>query len=110
MIACAVVCLSGLFAANAAQAEDITIDTVSAYGAVSYEVYYEAGHVAEIVLIGDGTTDLDLYVYGADGSMITSESLSDVEGVSFLALTTGYYTIEVHNFGSVWNEFVLTTF
>jgi hypothetical protein len=101
--------MSGLFAAGSAQAGFEAVDSVAGYDYHQYRIEFFAGEVADIALIGDGTTDLDLYVYDDAGNLITSESLSDIEGVTFQALTTGYYTVEVHNFGSSWNTYVLVT-
>jgi hypothetical protein len=110
LVAC--VCLTGLFAASA-QARPVGLpvshaDRVPAYGVMSYHLDCYGGEYTELALIGDGDTDLDLFVYDENGNLIASgETYSDVEVVGFTPLWTGTFIIEVHNFGGVYNDFGL---
>jgi hypothetical protein len=66
--------------------------------------------LAEIVVVGDGDTDLDLYVYDANGNLIEyDEDYSDDCCVSWVPLWTGAYTIRAVNRGRVYNRFTITT-
>ncbi|MBZ2189740.1 hypothetical protein K8B33_11575 [Alcanivorax sp. JB21] len=86
-------------------------DVVGAYSEVFYRnVYFEGGAPAEVLLIGDGDTDLDLIIYDEFGNVIcASESMSDREYCAWQPRWTGAFTIEVSNFGSVWNAYILAT-
>ena len=44
--------------------------TVQGYQSVSYNITFEGGKVAEVAIVGDGRTDLDLFVYDASGKLI----------------------------------------
>lgn len=56
------------------------------------------GHLAEMAVIGDGDTDLDLYVYDPAGRLVGSdEDETDRCYVRFFPRTTGTYTIKVVN-------------
>ena len=59
---------------------------------------FVGGFKAAVVLVGDGDTDLDLYVYDENGKLITySEGPSDREAVSWTPRWTGKFTIKVVN-------------
>lgn len=72
-------------------------------------VFFEtcrAGEVTTVSIVGDGDTDLDLYVYDANNNLIASGiGLSDRETVSFVPHVTSTFRIEVRNLGNVWNQF-----
>ncbi|MBR6017964.1 MAG: hypothetical protein IK073_05035 [Paludibacteraceae bacterium] len=78
-----------------------------------YDLYYipfRAGEIAEVAVIGDGDTDLDLYVYDANGNLIVSDtSYSGNCYVSFLPYVTSNFTIKIVNRGNVYNNYVLLT-
>jgi hypothetical protein len=76
----------------------------------SFQLAFTAGRLAEIVVSGDGDTDLDLYVYDANGNLITySEDYSDDCYVSWVPKWTGAYTIKIVNRGRVYNRYVIAT-
>jgi hypothetical protein len=85
-------------------------DKVSANSALTYQLAFTAGRLAEIVVSGDGDTDLDLYVYDANGNLIEfDENYSDDCYVSWVPRWTGAYTIQIVNRGRVYNQFVIAT-
>jgi hypothetical protein len=87
-----------------------TKDQVSANSTDSYTVRFRAGELAEIVLSGDGDTDLDLYVYDANGNLIAKDDdYSDDCYVSWVPKWTGAFTVKVKNRGSVYNRYTLVT-
>jgi hypothetical protein len=72
-----------------------------------FEKHVNRGHV-DIVLTGDGSTDLDLYVYVGD-TRYSSDGNSDDEKVCLGNITrSGYITIKVVNRGSYANDYRLT--
>ncbi len=75
------------------------------------KLYYEAGKgEARVALIGDGDTDLDLFVIGPDGQEVgKGVTLADREVVTWTPAVSGVYTVRVQNLGGVFNRYVLTT-
>ena len=73
-------------------------------------MWFRGGELAEVGIIGDGDTDLDLFVYDENGNVIcSSETYSDTEYCSWGPRWTGPFLVIVRNFGSVWNEYTLMT-
>jgi hypothetical protein len=111
LVACAL--LAGAFAASTAQAGAVGSaishgDRVYARSINTYYIDFYGGEYAEVAIVGDGDTDLDLFVYDENGNLIGSgESYSDVEVVGWTPRWTGTFTVEVHNLGSVYNDFGL---
>jgi hypothetical protein len=82
------------------------------YSNSSYTDYttFNAQELAEILVIGDGDTDLDLYVYDANGNSIASDTgYTDNCYVSFTPKWTGTFKIVVKNRGEVYNDYLLLT-
>jgi len=67
---------------------------------------------AQIRADGDNDTDLDFWLYGPDGRLVTSDTdLTDlfIHRVSrSSSLGCEYYRLEVKNLGSVWNQMSLS--
>ena len=83
---------------------------VQARSTVTYYETFRANELAVVSIVGDGSTDLDIYVYDENGNFITAATgLSDVETVTFTPAWTGVFRIEVRNLGSTWNEYALAT-
>jgi hypothetical protein len=77
---------------------------------VTYHETFRGGEFAMIEIDGDGSTDLDIYVYDENGNLITyGIGLSDREVVSFNPLWTGVFRIEVRNLGGRTNWYRLIT-
>jgi len=75
-----------------------------------YDIMFRAGELAEIVVIGDGDTDLDLYIYDSNGNMIASDyDYTDRCYVSWVPLWTGRYTVKIMNRGPILNNYYLVT-
>ena len=56
------------------------------------------GHLAEVAVIGDGDTDLDLYMYDPSGRLVGyDDDETDRCYVRFFPRTTGAYTIKIVN-------------
>lgn len=64
---------------------------------------------ADIILEGDGDTDLDLYVYDDNNNFIAkSECVCDSERISLTIYRTSIFKVKVFNRGSVYNDYYLT--
>jgi hypothetical protein len=84
--------------------------SVNARGTDQYTIAFTAGRLAEILVSGDGDTDLDLYVYDSNNNLIaSSEDYSDDCYVSWVPRWTGNFIIKIVNRGSVFNRYVIVT-
>jgi hypothetical protein len=78
--------------------------TVGAFSTRYHTYRMSAGESIRIDLVGDGSTDLDMYVYASNGSLICSrQGASDIETCYIDAYGSGTITIKVVNRGSVYN-------
>jgi hypothetical protein len=86
------------------------IDKVQASQANIHEVNFTGGEAAEVAVVGDGSTDLDLYIMDENGNLITmDESAGDECYVLWKPNWTGVFYVTVLNRGSVWNQYALVT-
>jgi len=68
--------------------------------------FLAAGEVTSVYVEGDGTTDLDIYVYDPYGRLVTKDDdNSDVCVVNFTAWARGNYTFRLVNRGAVYNDY-----
>lgn len=79
-------------------------------GSVRYHTYrVTAGERIRIELRGDGDTDLDMYVYSPDGTLIDEQaSYSDAESSNFRSYRSGMITVKIVNCGNVYNRYNLS--
>lgn len=85
-------------------------DRVYANSTESYTCKFWANELAEVIVVGDGDTDLDLYIYDANGNLITKdEDYSDTCLCKWVPAWTGTFVIKIVNRGGVYNDFVLAT-
>src|SRR5262245_43786013 len=83
---------------------------IEAYGVRYFTVCFRGREEAHIDVVGDGDTDLDLYVYDSAGNLIVSDTdESDVCCVKWVPRWTGNFTIKVVNLGGVYNDFEIST-
>jgi hypothetical protein len=86
------------------------MERVEAFATNTYTINFQAGKLAEVYVSGDGDTDLDLYVYDQNGSLIDfDEDWNDECLVRWVPNRTGPFTIVVKNLGRVWNRYYITT-
>ena len=75
-----------------------------------YNITFRGNESAEILVVGDGDTDLDLYIYDENGNLIESDTdYSDSCYVEWTPRWTGNFKVKIKNLGSVYNEYVLLT-
>lgn len=76
----------------------------------SFEYRFYAGKDVEIAVEGDGSTDLDLYVY-AEGKLIAKrDGNSDYETMNLEIYRTTYFTVKVVNRGFYSNDYKLSVY
>ncbi len=76
----------------------------------TWKIQFRGGETAYVCVIGDGDTDLDLFVYDANGNFITSDTdSSDYCVVSFTPRWTGTFYIKIKNLGRVYNNYTIIT-
>ncbi len=76
----------------------------------TYTVKFWANELAQVGVSGNGNTDLDLYVYDANGNLIGSDTdYSDDCLVRWVPAWTGTFVIKVVNRGIYNNAFVILT-
>lgn len=75
-----------------------------------YTAKFWANELAEVIVVGDGDTDLDLYVYDANGNLIASDSdYTDQCVCRWVPSWTGAFVIRIVNRGSVYNDYAIAT-
>lgn len=85
-------------------------DRVMAHSTNAYKERFWGGEPAEVLVFGDGDTDLDLYIYDENNNLITSDTdYTDICICRWNPIWTGYFIIKVVNRGSVYNEYVIAT-
>jgi hypothetical protein len=111
---CGVVTLLALsMATRVVQADPVEgpsshVDKVEAYATDVYRVAFYGGELARVRVIGDGDTDLDLYVLDENGHVIASDTGdTDICELVWQPLWTGPFTIRVVNLGGVYNRYVI---
>jgi len=73
---------------------------------VFQDLLFNRGQRARIVLTGDGSTDLDLYVYDQFGNLVASdEDSSDDCVVTWIPRYTGGYRLKLVNRGALFNSY-----
>ena len=88
----------------------IHYDRVNAHSTDTYTISFRGNELAEVMVIGDGDTDLDLYIYDENMNFITKDDdYSDNCIVSFNPSWTGKFYVKIKNRGNVYNNYVLMT-
>lgn len=76
----------------------------------SYEISFVESRLAEIAVIGDGDTDLDLYVFDSNLNLIEKDDdYTDRCYVSWVPRWTGRYIVKIINRGPILNNYHLVT-
>jgi hypothetical protein len=94
-VVAAVICLA---LASRVQAATVKTDVVRGGMTDVWTVTFVGGMQSTVAIVGDGDTDLDLYVYDENGNLIAkSDGPSDREVVRFTPRWTGKFKIHVVN-------------
>ena len=84
------------------------ITRVDAHSYDIYTIECQAGQVAECAIVGDGDTDLDLYVYDENGNLITSDTdYTDRCYCRWTPRWTGNFRLKIINRGNVYNQYTI---
>ena len=87
-----------------------TVDTVRAYSSDSYTLTFRGDERATVIVSGDGDTDLDLFVYDANGNLVASDDdFTDDCVASWVPRWTGQFRIVIRNRGEVFNTYRMLT-
>ncbi|MBR6592363.1 MAG: hypothetical protein IKK81_07075 [Prevotella sp.] len=90
--------------------EKYASSSVNAGATDVYNISFRGGELAMVVVIGDGDTDLDLYVYDSYGNLIARDAdYTDNCVVTWTPRWTGKFRIKIVNRGRVYNSYVLRT-
>lgn len=85
-------------------------DSVNGNSTDTYNISFVANELAEILVSGDGDTDLDLYVYDSNGNLIASDTdYTDDCYVRWVPKWTGRFIVKIVNRGPVYNRYVILT-
>ena len=87
-----------------------TTTSVQARVADIFKVVFQGGARANVAVVGDGSTDLDVFVYDAKGVEVAKDvGPTDNCLASWVPPLTGTFTIRVVNRGWVSNRYVMET-
>lgn len=77
---------------------------------VDYTCKFWANELAEVIVIGDGDNDLDLYIYDQNGNLIASDTdYTDQCVCRWVPSWTGAFTIRIVNRGAIYSNFAIAT-
>ena len=75
-----------------------------------YNMTFRGGETAEVAVVGDHDTDLDLYIYDENDNLIVSDTdYSDSCFVIWVPKWTGTFRVKIVNRGGVYNDYTLAT-
>ncbi|MDR0474996.1 MAG: hypothetical protein LBH43_15145 [Treponema sp.] len=81
-------------------------DIVSPGGTVTFNAAFRRNELAEVLVAGDGTAILDIFVYDQNGSLIVNSDVNTYDAyVNWVPEWTGSFDIVVKNRGSVSSRF-----
>lgn len=84
------------------------IDQVNASRKDVYDMVFQGGRRARLLVLGDGDTDLDLHVFDQNGNLIASDvDLNDRCVVEFTPRWTDTFKVQIRNLGNVYNRYTM---
>ena len=94
---------------SAAAASDVRVDVARPFDTDVWTMTLTAGESHLIVVDGDGSTDLDIYLYDENGNLVAmDEDYTDFCVVSLTPRWTGSFSLRIVNRGGSANGYVLT--
>jgi hypothetical protein len=95
---------------GAEQSSDVLQPEFRSAGGDTYRIVFAGMEPAIVGLEGDGTTNLDLFVFDQDGTLICkADSPRDSEVCNWFPERTAEFRVEVRNLGSSGNQYRLWT-
>jgi len=85
------------------------VGTIAANDTISFDVPFLGGESAIVSVTGNGSTNLELYIYDADGHVSTGVGIGDRKMASMNVYRAGFFRVEVRNLGPVANDLVIST-
>ena len=88
----------------------VRVDRVNADSTDFWRIRFRGGETARVAVLGDGDTDLDLFVHDENGNLICSDTDgTDQTYCSWYPRWSGVFRVSIKNYGSVYNEYTLMT-
>jgi hypothetical protein len=81
--------------------------SVPPHRSVFYTMPFVAGEPANLTVIGDGNSPLEVFVYDADGHVTRGGGFGDQKGATVNVYRSGMFRVEVRNLGPRTEEFTL---
>ena len=85
-----------------------TLLFIPAYECVYVDAPFTVGEPAIVTIAGDGNSDLDLYLYDADGHVSPATGYGDSKFATMQVYRTGFFVSQVTNRGP-WDATVVMT-
>jgi hypothetical protein len=86
------------------------LDTVRPHSTDQYTMTFRSQQPAIIAVLGDGNTDLDLYVHDENGTYICSDTdATDRMVCRWNPIWTGEFVIRIANLGDAYNRYEIRT-
>jgi hypothetical protein len=86
------------------------VDVLAGRGQVTYTIRFVEGRVARVGVIGDGDTDLDLYIFDGNGNLIVKDDdYTDQCIASWIPSWTGPFRVVIVNRGPIPNRYTMLT-
>jgi hypothetical protein len=97
------------FGSVAAQGRYMNKTTIESHDVDNYEVVVRRGEEEQVLVSGDGSSDLDLYIFDEDNHLICKdEDETDAMACTWTAPSTEVYQVKVKNRGRA-NRYVIVT-
>ena len=83
-------------------------DTVFANSTDTYRLVFNSGATAEVAVLGDGDTDLDLRIFDENGNVVCEDlDFTDRTYCNWRPRWRGSFRIEIKNLGAVYNRYTM---
>lgn len=93
--------LGGIVAASPTRGPIYDVELIGPEATVYYTEYLVGGEPTRVFLDGDGSTDLDLFVFDERGVLVVKDTRTSGDAfVAFAPHRTGLFRIEVRNLGA----------